>query len=208
MSNNTKDTLTTGEAAKWCGVSFRTVLRWIERGELAAYHLPGRCDARIRIEDFIVFMNKHGIPIPAELKRGTIPRVLVVDDEPDVAKMIARVMTDEGYQVEVVHDGFSAGARLAAFNPDLITLDLKMAGLGGREVLQLIRGLECAATTRILVVSGVSPDELDRAVQAGADAALAKPVAAPALRAAARSLLETSTKKRAQAVPVRTRVTR
>lgn len=192
-----KDTLTTGEAAKWCGVSFRTVLRWIERGELAAYKLPGRGDARIKIDDFVEFLNRNQMPVPAELERaGRSPRILVVDDEPEVTRLIARVLSDEGYEVAVVHDGFSAGAKLATFEPDLITLDLKMPGLGGLQVIQLIRGLEVAAGVRILVISGMSKQDLDRAIEAGADDALAKPVLATELRDAAAMLLKLTKNKR------------
>lgn len=191
-----KDTLTTGEAAKWCGVSFRTVLRWIERGELAAYRLPGRGDARIKLADFVAFLNRHEMPVPPELQRAGKPRVLVVDDEPDVARLIARVLTGEGYEVAVVNDGFSAGAKLATFEPDLITLDLKMPGLGGLQVIQLIRGLEAARGVRILVISGMSKQDLERAITAGADDALGKPVSTPELREAARMLLEAPARKR------------
>ncbi len=42
-----QDVLTTGEAARICGVNFRTVLRWIDRGLLPAYKLPGRGDRRV-----------------------------------------------------------------------------------------------------------------------------------------------------------------
>lgn len=205
MSN--KDTLTTGEAAKWCGVSFRTVLRWIERGELAAYKLPGRGDARIKLEDFVEFLNRHQMPVPAELGRSSTPRVLVVDDEPDVARLIARVMSGQGYEVAVVHDGFSAGAKLASFAPDLITLDLRMPGLGGLEVIQLIRGMQAGAGVRILVVSGLSKQDLERAIEAGADDALGKPVVAPELRDAARMLI-TGARKRAGTGLDRVRSTR
>lgn len=200
-----KDTLTTGEAAKWCGVSFRTVLRWIERGDLAAYRLPGRGDARIRLVDFLAFLERHGMPVPDELARGNTPRVLVVDDDPDVARLIGRVMTEAGYEVEAVHDGFSAGARLAAFSPDLITLDLKMPGLGGLQVIQLIRSMEGFASMRILVVSGLPAEDLKLAIAAGADEALAKPASASALREAARALLATRRKKRAIAPSDRSR---
>ena len=50
-----KNTLTTGEAAKYCGVNFRTVIRCIERGHLKAYKLPGRGDNRIPVKDCVRF---------------------------------------------------------------------------------------------------------------------------------------------------------
>ncbi len=54
--------LTTGTVARFCGVSKVTVLRWIEKGNLAAFKLPGGQN-RIHRDDFFAFANKHGIPI-------------------------------------------------------------------------------------------------------------------------------------------------
>jgi excisionase family DNA binding protein len=63
-----KRTLTTGEIAQYCGVNFRTVIRWIKRGYLDAFQLPGRGDNRIEVEDFLVFLKKNNIPIPKEFR--------------------------------------------------------------------------------------------------------------------------------------------
>jgi excisionase family DNA binding protein len=57
---------TTGSVARYCGVSKVTVLRWIEKGNLAAFKLPGGQN-RIQRNDFFTFARKHGIPI------GNIP---------------------------------------------------------------------------------------------------------------------------------------
>ncbi|MFC1902115.1 helix-turn-helix domain-containing protein [Chloroflexota bacterium] len=54
--------LTTGVVAKQCGVSKVTVLRWIEKGDLPAFKLPGGQN-RIPGEDFFAFAAKHGIPV-------------------------------------------------------------------------------------------------------------------------------------------------
>jgi excisionase family DNA binding protein len=54
--------LTTGIVAKHCGVSKVTVLRWIEKGELAAFKLPGGQN-RIHRDDFRTFAGKYSIPI-------------------------------------------------------------------------------------------------------------------------------------------------
>ena len=63
-----KRILTTGEIAEYCGVNFRTVIRWIKRGHLEAYQLPGRGDNRIKVEDFIHFLDEHKMPIPDDLR--------------------------------------------------------------------------------------------------------------------------------------------
>jgi excisionase family DNA binding protein len=57
--------LTTGTVAKYCGVSKVTVLRWIEKGNLVAFKLPGGQN-RIHRDDFFAFANKHGIPLKRE----------------------------------------------------------------------------------------------------------------------------------------------
>ena len=62
-----KQALTTGEVAHYCGVNFRTVLRWIKRGYLNAYQLPGRGDHRIPVDGFLLFLEKHKIPVPEDL---------------------------------------------------------------------------------------------------------------------------------------------
>ena len=54
--------LTTGAVARQCGVSKVTVLRWIEKGDLAAFRLPGGQN-RIHRDDFYAFATKHSIPI-------------------------------------------------------------------------------------------------------------------------------------------------
>ena len=53
--------ITTGVAAEFCGVSKVTVLRWIQRGYLAAFRLP-EGHYRIRREDFASFLREHNIP--------------------------------------------------------------------------------------------------------------------------------------------------
>ena len=64
-----KQTLTTGEIAQYCGVNFRTVIRWIKRGYLDAYQLPGRGDNRVKIIDFIDFLDRFNMPVPDDLKK-------------------------------------------------------------------------------------------------------------------------------------------
>jgi excisionase family DNA binding protein len=54
--------LTTGAVARYCGVSKVTVLRWIEKGNLVAFRLPGGQN-RIHRDDFYAFADRHSIPI-------------------------------------------------------------------------------------------------------------------------------------------------
>ena len=171
-----KRTLTTGEIAQYCGVNFRTVIRWIKRGLLKAYQLPGRGDNRVAVEDFLEFLRENKMPVPPEFRdAGRERRVLIVDDDPKVARNIQRVLRRAEFETEIAHDGFRAGVLFESFLPAVMTLDLKMAGLGGLEMIRFVRGTSSLKDIKILVVSAMPRDELQEALAAGADAAIEKP---------------------------------
>ena len=169
-----KKALTTGEVAKYCGVNFRTVIRWIERGQLKAFKLPGRGDNRISIDHFVAFLREHDMPVPAEFQ-DLSRRILIIEDQPAMASAIERVLRRAGFETRVVHDSFQAGAQLAEFNPSLITLDLQMPGLNGFSVLDFLRQDERWRGVKVLVVSALSESQLQDAIQQGADDILSKP---------------------------------
>ena len=166
------EVLTSRAAAQICQVNFRTVIRWIERGELKAYRLPGRGDYRIALSDLRAFMYKHGMPGVQE--EGT-RRILVVDDDPAMANAIERVLRRAGYETCKAADGFQAGDMLHTFKPSLMTLDLRMTGQDGFGVLQHLRDTRQLDRLKVLVVSGESEARLRAAVELGAHEALAKP---------------------------------
>lgn len=85
-------TYTTGEIAALCDVNLRTVIRWIERGNLKGFKLHGRGNNRVRKEDFIVFLHEHGMPIPSELQSCIRNNILIVDDKLSVVKAIQRAV--------------------------------------------------------------------------------------------------------------------
>ena len=57
------DVLTTGQAAKLCGVATRTVIHWMEKGLLKGYVLPGTRHRRIPKANLVAFMREHGMPL-------------------------------------------------------------------------------------------------------------------------------------------------
>ena len=62
QDSNYPEYLTTGAIARYCGVSKVTVLRWIEKGMLQSFKLPGGQN-RILRETFLAFADQHGIPV-------------------------------------------------------------------------------------------------------------------------------------------------
>ena len=78
-------------------------------------------------------------------------KILVVDDEEYIRELYRDELADEGYQVELAEDGQEALGKMTTFRPDLVTLDLKMPGLDGIEVLRRIR--EKDASVPVLLVT-------------------------------------------------------
>jgi excisionase family DNA binding protein len=167
-------TLTSREAGQLCGVSFRTVIRWIERGELQGYRLPGRGDYRISSSVLRAFMRKHGMHA-TDVPTPTARRVLIVDDERPVAAAIGRVLRRAGFDVKTASDGFQAGSLLHQFQPLVMILDLRMPGLDGFGVLRFLRENPPERPPKVLAVSGVIDGALREAVRQGAHDSLEKP---------------------------------
>ncbi|MCW2725437.1 MAG: Diguanylate cyclase response regulator [Frankiales bacterium] len=104
------------------------------------------------------------------------PRILVADDDEDIARFVELHLTLEGFSVEVVHDGGQALDRATAGRPDLVLLDVMMPVYDGLEV---IRRLRAQASTTALPVIMLSARTLssDRVIglTAGADDYIVKP---------------------------------
>ncbi|RLJ21006.1 response regulator [bacterium endosymbiont of Escarpia laminata] len=167
-------TLTSGEVAKYCGVNLRTVIRWIEKGHLKSFKLPGRGNNRIQLQDFLNFMAEYGIPLPEEY-RDYSRRILVVDDERPMANSIQRVLRVAGYETQTAYDGFQAGDAIRTFLPAVMTLDLSMPGLDGLKVIEYVKSDPALSRLKILVISALPENKLNEALAAGADDVLSKP---------------------------------
>jgi len=116
--------------------------------------------------------------------------VLVVDDDPALARYLARLLADEGHQVSVAHRGPDALAKVAARPPDLVLLDLGLPGMGGLEVCRRLKADPATRLIPVLVLTGEDPGvHRVGAWDAGADEYLTKPARAADVIARARSLL-------------------
>ena len=92
-----------------------------------------------------------GTPALASWK-GT--RVLVVEDEPTVARLISDVLEDEGFQVEALLDGYEALERAARASYDLVICDMKMPGLDGQHFYETLACMGNPLSKRFLFVTG------------------------------------------------------
>lgn len=89
-----------------------------------------------------------------ELETGAAARVLVVEDEPTVARLIADVLEDEGMQVEVLLDGREALDRAGRQSFDLVICDMKMPGLDGQHFYKSLERLGNPLRKKFLFVTG------------------------------------------------------
>jgi class 3 adenylate cyclase len=121
-------------------------------------------------------MNSLATP-PGEAASRAPFRVLVVDDDPDMAALLARMLTKEGMAVDTLFDGDAALAHALAAHPDQILLDVMLPGASGFEICERLKGEESTALIPIVLVTALedTPSRV-RGIVAGADDFLSKPV--------------------------------
>ncbi|MEA2154660.1 MAG: hypothetical protein QOE11_800 [Solirubrobacteraceae bacterium] len=108
----------------------------------------------------------------SDRRRG---RVLVVDDEPTIAEIVARYLERAGYETRVAADGNAALARVSTWHPDLVVLDLMLPGIDGLEVMRRLRETAGPRVAIILLTArGEESDRID-GLRLGADDYVVKP---------------------------------
>jgi DNA-binding response OmpR family regulator len=118
-------------------------------------------------------------------------RVLIIEDDPNVAEVVGRYLSREGYEVEIASDGMTGLERALADPPELVVLDLMLPNLGGLEVCRRIRA---AAPVPVIILTALG-EETDRIVglELGADDYVAKPFSPRELTARVKAVLRRAT---------------
>jgi DNA-binding response OmpR family regulator len=115
-------------------------------------------------------------------------RVLVVEDEPDIAQFICQGLGESGYAVDLATDGLSGLDYLMAANYDLLLLDILLPKLDGLQVLSQLRKQGLSTPVLVLTACDAVEDRI-KGLDAGADDYLVKPFAFSELLARIRALL-------------------
>jgi DNA-binding response OmpR family regulator len=127
-----------------------------------------------------------------------VTRILVVEDDHDIAALIAHYLEKAGWQPQVLSSGADALAAARQAVPDVVILDLMLPGMDGLEVCRALRAEPATAAIPIIMVTARA-EETDRIVglEIGADDYIAKPFSPNELVARVRALL-----RRTQRAPV------
>lgn len=104
-------------------------------------------------------------------------RVLIADDNPQNASLLEEYLDGDEFQVVVASDGEETLARVRDFQPDVLLLDIMMPKLSGFEVCKRLKSDAASRNLPVLMITALDqPSDIERAVDAGADDFLTKPI--------------------------------
>jgi CheY-like chemotaxis protein len=102
-------------------------------------------------------------------------RVLVIDDEPDVVRLIVKVLSGRGHIVQIARDGASALARVKHEPPDVILLDSDLPKIDGAEVCRRLKTDTTTSEIPIVMMTSSYIDIYDVGAEAGPNAFVVRP---------------------------------
>jgi excisionase family DNA binding protein len=162
------------EAAEICLVNRATMLRWVKAGRLKSFQTPGG-HYRILMDDLEYFLRENNMP--GINQKNSRKKILIVDDDPQIPKVVSRILAPYQHEMAVAHNGFEAGLKVKEFEPDLIILDLFMPMVDGFEVCKSIKKNPDMDHIRVLILTGHdTPETRKQVMEVGADAMMAKPI--------------------------------
>lgn len=164
---------TTSDVAKICNVHRNTIIGSIRKGILKIYRTPGG-HARIAREDLLEFCKRRNLPVSFGGSRND--KVLVVDDDPLLVRLIKAGLEKAGYRVVAAANGYDAGFMTLDFKPDVMLLDIMLPDVDGDKVAQRIRSSPQTEALPILGISAVTDqNKIDKLMEAGVNDFLPKP---------------------------------
>ena len=118
-------------------------------------------------------------------------RVLLIEDEPNIAEAIRFILSHDGWEVTVEDNGAQALPRVADVQPDLVILDLMLPGMSGLEILSSLRANPATEALRVLMLTAKGQGrDREAAERAGVSAFMSKPFSNAEMRAQVRALME------------------
>ncbi len=147
--------------------------------------------------------DRGGQEPPLRRPDGTPIRVLVVDDEPSLAELLASVLRYEGFQIRTAGDGLGAVRAAREFRPDAVVLDVMLPDLSGLEVLGRLRA-ELPHVCVLFLTARDAVEDRVAGITAGGDDYVTKPFSLEEVLARLRGLIRRAGLARAHAGAVLT----
>lgn len=189
---NDGDILTTFQAAKLCGVSHKSIERWIDSGLLRGFRTPGghRRLNRSDLLEFVAHRRTDGNGAAPMERIGPV-RVLIVGDEPVADPAItSQFDATDRFAIESASSCFEAGILVERYRPQVLVIDLEMDSLDGAAIWHHIRN--DATHSGVLVIAVTGSAEVARHASGSGmyHATMLRPLPPSSLRLAIDSLLE------------------
>jgi two-component system alkaline phosphatase synthesis response regulator PhoP len=125
------------------------------------------------------------------------PRILIADDDPQAAELMEAYLSDQGYDLAIAGDGEQALKQIADWSPDLVLLDVMMPRISGFEVCKRLRANPATQDVAVLMITALDQaSDIDRAVEAGTDDFVSKPINKSEVLHRVRALLRARQHKR------------
>lgn len=158
------DVMSTSDAAERLGVALRTVQLWVESGVLPAWKTAGghRRIAKAAVDKLL---EERRVAVGGKASKPETEaqfRILVVEDEPDMLRLLTMVIADWGLPISVqtATNGFEALLRIGEQCPNILITDLHMPGMDGFQMIHsLQKSKVCAGTMSVVVITALN--ELD-----------------------------------------------
>lgn len=162
-----------GKVAAYCGVTRKTILRWVQDKLIDSFALPSG-HHRVTREALVDFLKNNSMPVPSELESNARKSVLVVDDDPHIRKIISDLFRPH-FVVSEAGNGVEACIAIGANPPDLLFLDNRMPFMDGLEVCRQLRNHNSLKNTKIVIVSAHLDNDSYSALSGLADKIIRKP---------------------------------
>ncbi len=177
MNISKKTLLTPSEAAKLLHVAPTTIRHWAQIGRLPFISTPGG-HRRFDKNDILSLMSTPKTNVKNDFS------ILIIEDDKEFADMLTQFLENlfPYTKIKIAYNPFDAGDLLHTFKPDVVMLDLMMAGMDGFSICHRIKSTPATENIIVIAMTGaLTDDNVNRIVELGAETCFGKPLNFPLL---------------------------